>query len=387
MTIDAETLQQMISEDDLGLLDLPVKSAPVTRDQRLVSSFAEIEAFVEEHGREPAIDSTDIAEIQLGHRLQALRLNEEHRVALEALDQQGLLREPEPPRTIADAVASDPFGLLGAAAHDIHELRHVSQEAAKPDWIARREPCEDFEQFEPLLQACQAELRAGKRRLVPFKNEQEIRQESFYVLRGVLTYVASEGERRKERGRVNARLRCIFENGTEADLLLRSLGSQLYRFGKQVTDPAEKTDREVIENLGSAVGYVYVMQSLSDDPQVVEIPDLHKIGYTAQDPSERAAGAKQSSTFLGAEVAELQVFEMPRSMGRGVEHLLHRFFASARIDAWFEQNGRTSAEVNEWFSVPLGAIEEAVHLISAESIESYQYDPVERRITLRSALD
>src|SRR5438067_1344259 len=82
-------------------------------------------------------------------------------------------------------------------------------------------------------------------RLVAVRNEQEIRVGAFYVHRGVLTYVAEESQRRKEHGRINSRLRCIFENGTEADLLLRSFSSQLYRFGKGVTDPIEQTNEAV----------------------------------------------------------------------------------------------------------------------------------------------
>jgi hypothetical protein len=40
--------------------------------------------------------------------------------------------------------------------------------------------------------------------------------------------------------------------------------------------------------------------------------------------------------------------------------LLHRFFAAARIDAWFERDGLPVADALEWFSVPLEVIEDAV---------------------------
>lgn len=384
MTIEPEVLRQMIAEDDLGLLIAPPKATPITRDERLAASFAEITAFFAEHGREPAADGSDVAEMQLHFRLQAIRDSEAHREALAELDEHGLLGDPEPPESLAQAVGDDPLGLLNGGEDDLHTLRHVPKESAKPDAIARRERCEDFERFEPLFKQCQRELREGKRRLVQFKNEQEIKGETFYVLRGVLTYVAAEGERRKEHGRVNARLRCIFENGTEANLLLRSLASQLYRFGKAVTDPEEKTASEIEGRLGAESGYVYVVRSLSEDPELDGIADLHKIGFTSRSPSERTAAAKGSATFLGAPVEEVQVFEMPKPMARGVEGLLHRFFADARLDIWFERDGLTTAEVGEWFSVPLPAIEEAVSLIEAESIQNYQYDPDTRRIVLRA---
>lgn len=386
MTIDREQLRAMIAEDDLGLLELPVKAQAMTQDERLVASFDEITAFVREHGREPANDGSDVAEMKLAFRLEAMRGNDQQREELAPHDELELLREPEPPATVEEAAADDPLGLLGDPAGDLYDLRNVPKTApVQPDKIAQRKPCEDFEIFEPLFEQCHAELRAGTRKLVAFRNEQEIRKEAFYVHRGVLTYVAEEGERRKERGRVNARLRCIFENGTEADLLLRSFASQLYRFGKQVTDPVEATNDAVEMQLDGRTGTVYVLRSLSGSPEVAAILDLHKIGFTTTTMAERTSGAKNHATFLGADVEEVAAYEMPASMARGVERLLHRFFSAARLDAWFEQGGITTAEATEWFSVPLREIDRAIELLQAETIDSYEYDPDSRTIRLRGA--
>lgn len=384
MTIDADTLKAMIAEDALGLLKLPVKARAITTDERLAASFDEITDFVRARGREPAPGSSDVAEIKLHARLQALRDNDEAREALADRDELALLLEPEAPASVAQAAADDPLGLLGAGPDDVFTLRHVPKApAAQPDRVARRKPCADFEHFEPLFKRCQAELRAGKRKLVRFRNEQEIREHAFYVHRGVLTYVAEEGERRIEHGRRNARLRCIFENGTEADLLLRSFASQLYRFGKEVTDPVEATNDAVEMQLDGRTGYVYVLRSLSTDPAVVAIPDLYKIGFTTSDVAQRTSGARRHATFLGAPVEEVAVYEMPAAMARGVERLLHRFFARARVDVWFEREGISTAEVREWFSVALDVINEAIDLLQMEAIESYEYDPETRAIRLR----
>lgn len=384
MTIDEEMLAAMIAEDELGLLRLPVRSEGMSGEERLVASFAEITDFAREHDREPAKAAKDVAEMKLFFRLEAMRANEEQRGALAPYDEFELLTEPEPPESLEDALAGDALGLLAAPADDIHELRNIPKPSATPEKVAQRRRCEEFELFEPLFRACQVELRAGLRTLVPFRNEQEIRIDTFYVLRGVLVYVAAEGERRKDHGRINSRLRCIFENGTEADLLLRSLSSQLYRFGKQVTDPEEKTLAEVDEQLDGPSGFVYVLRSLSEDPEVTGVPDLHKIGFTTNSVAKRTAGASNSETFLGAPVKEVLNFEMPRAMARGVEGLLHRFFASARIDAWFERDGVTVSEVREWFAVPQPVIEEAVDLIEAETIQNYEYDLEAGQIVLRS---
>lgn len=386
MTIDERVLREMLAEDEFRLLATPPKRMAKTSDQRLEESFTQILDFVRDHGREPDPDAEEVPEMQLGLRLQGLRANEQARTALAELDSRSsLLSEPEPPATVSEAIADDPLGLLAPQAEDIHELRHVPKSQVQPDKIAQRKPCADFEQFRPLFERCQQELRSGVRSLTPFRNEQKISVDTFYVLRGVLTYVAAEGERRKEGGRVNARLRCIFENATEADLLLRSLASQLYRFGKQVTDPQEKTLAAVDRRLGAGTsGRVYVLRSLSQDPQLAPYADLHKIGFTAQETRKRFASAGTDSTFLGAEVQEVVSFEMPAVISQKVESLLHRFFAAAGLDAWFEREGVPAADVREWFDVPLIAIEQAVELIASDGIQNYAYDPKTRGIVLRS---
>lgn len=384
MTIDTETLKAMIAEDDLGLLTLPAKRQPMTKDERLVASFGEITEFVGRHGRAPDKEADDVTEMMLAHRLASMSASDQQRELLAPYDDLGILEPPKPPESLEDAIAEDSLGLLEAPEVDIHTLRHVPKPSAQPEEIARRRPCEDFERFEPLFKACHEELRTGVRQLVKFRDEQAVREGAFYVLNGVLVLVAEEGERKVEHGRPNARLRCVFENATEADLLLRSFASRLYRFGKTVTEPEEKTRLEVEERLGGESGFVYVARSLSEDPEVRAIPDLYKIGFTTGSAEERVADAIGSATFLDAPVALVDTFELPRSIAGQVEALLHRFFAAARIDAWFEREGLPVADVREWFSVPREAIANAMELIRSEGIKSYEYDPDERTIKLRS---
>lgn len=384
MSLDTETLKAMIAEDDLGLLALPPKRRAMTPDERLVASFGEINEFVRRNGRSPEKGADDVAEMMLAHRLESMSASDEQRELLAPHDDLGLLEPPRPPESLQDAVAEDALGLLAEPAEDIHTLRHVPKPSAQPEEIARRRPCEDFGRFEPLFKACHAELRSGARQLVRFRDEQAVREGAFYVLNGVLVLVAEEGERKIEHGRMNARLRCVFENATEADLLLRSFASRLYRFGKMVTEPEERTRREVEDQLGGETGFVYVARSLSADPQLRSIPDLHKIGFTTGSAEDRIADAVGSSTFLDAPVQLVETFELPRSIAGKVETLLHRFFATAQIDAWFEREGLPVSDVREWYSVPLERIEEAMELIESEGIRNYEYDPAERTIKLRA---
>jgi len=79
--------------------------------------------------------------------------------------------------------------------------------------MARRRPAQDFDHFKGLFETCHAQLRDGTRKLLPFRNPQQTTEGSFFVLNGVLVYVAHIGERRQDAtGDSNARMRCIFEN-------------------------------------------------------------------------------------------------------------------------------------------------------------------------------
>ena len=218
-------------------------------------------------------------------------------------------------------MASDVGGLLDDAIDDIFAIRNIPKLTTMPAQVAQRKTCADFDMFEPLFRQCHAELKAGTRKILPFRNEQEIRPDTYYLLKGVLVYVAASTDKVKEHGRINARLRCIFENGTEADLLLRSLSSQLYRFGKRVTEPNAITLAAMGLEPGTSMATVYVLRSLSQDPQLSEFEHIHKIGVTKRSTGHRTANAYKMSTFLNAPVEILAEYEVPAGVERKIERL------------------------------------------------------------------
>ncbi len=383
MSLSRESLEQMIAEDEYGLLELREERKPLTTDERLLTRFAEITEFARREGRSPNLDSQDVSEAHLGMRLRAIRGNDAHRAVLSAADELGLLREPEPPSTVAEALASDDMGLLDDAAEDIFAIRNVPKKSTVPGRIAQRTVCKDFDTFAPLFSQCHSELRRGVRKVIPFRREQQIRPGTYYVLKGLLVYVADSAEKVKEHGRINARLRCIFDNGTEADMLLRSLSSQLYRFGKRVTDPVPVDLAPMTLASDTPMASVYVLRSLSTDPQVRDFPNLHKIGSTHQGVAARIAGADRETTFLAAPVRLVEEFSVPVGAERKIEAMLHHIFAAVRLDAWFERNDLHVVDANEWFAVPLEAIEDAVSLIEAETISEYEYDSQRQRMQLQ----
>jgi hypothetical protein len=269
-----------------------------------------------------------MTEARLAMRLMAIIGNEDQASALRPMDELGLLGQAppevvipsEPPESIEGAVAHDPFGLLDNP-ESIFDLKHVPKTPVMPDQIARRKPAEDFAVFEPLFMTCHAELRSGARRLLPFKNPSEIEVGKFFVLNGVLLYVAAMGEAEfvKSRKGNNARTRCIFENGTESDILMLSLGRNLYKDGRRVTEPNEVTLERMGLSPDTKMGYVYVLRSLSTDEQLGQFRDVHKIGFTTRTVEQRIAGADRHPTFLSGPVEEVAAYSLPAAAAATVE--------------------------------------------------------------------
>ena len=372
--MDGPELDEMLSGDEFGLLEMEPEAVALTEDDRLIAKFSEIIDFVKANDREPEANPVKIAEMTLALRLAAIRDDDAQRSVLREHDELGLLLEPEPPKTIEDVIDSDDFDLLSADGPDIHDLTHVPEKTTTmPEEISQRKPAEDFDDFEPLLVQCQAELRSGDRKMLPFKNEQQIEAGRFYVLRGVLLYVAEVGERSRETGKTNARLRLIFENGTESDMLLRSLAAELYKDGRRVTE-SEHQDLERIELMaGTPMASVYVLRSRSADPRVSALENLHKIGSTRQPVKDRVSGSETDATFLGAPVEIASVFKVPEGTETSFERLLHRVFADSRLDIWFEKDDQLGSSATEWFDVPLDAIDQAITLIEAGTISDFTW--------------
>ena len=224
--MDKETLQKLIEDDDLGLLAIkPAQTASQSPEERLIEKFYKIADFYRLHDREPRKDPENMQEAQLAMSLEGIRSSHENIATLQALDEFKLLEPPVPPESLEDALADDDLGLLddSESADSIFNLKHVPERIDLPEFVAQREKCEDFEEYEELFKSCQNDLRSGKRQLLQFANEQQIETGQFFVLKGIMAYVAKVGEKENKGGKVNARLRCIFENGTESAMLLRSL--------------------------------------------------------------------------------------------------------------------------------------------------------------------
>ena len=374
-------LDAILESDPLGLLDVKPKALAITADQRLVSTFEEISAFILEYGHEPT-QSRDIKERQLYSRLKGLRESPEKVAALVDFDSYNLLGdvkiiEPKEISTIDDVLGDDVLGLLGDDADEIFTLKNVPKTINVPDKFARREPCKDFDRFEHLFTQCHSDLVSGIKELKKFTGEQQITAGHFFILHGVMVYVSEVGEKVKKGGKINAKLHCIFENGTESNMLLRSLATELYKDegGRRVLNPDDLfSEAEKVTEEDEATGYVYVLSSLSDDPQIKEIKNLFKIGFSSQPVKQRIQNAKQEPTYLMADVSVVTEFKCFNMNPQKLELLLHTFFAKSCLNMdVFDSDGKRHTP-REWFIVPIGVIETAVQLLINGEIINYRYD-------------
>lgn len=385
----------MADLDDDDLLDaLGVEAAPTkgkahtALEERLIAGFEDILRFVESNGRAPQHgEDRDIFERLYAVRLDRLRGIPEARQLLAPMDVNGLLEAPAPTTTYVDELDDEELlNELGVDAptddDDITQLKHVPSYADRKaaEEIANRSRCEDFEEFKPLFDAVDADLKAGRRTTLRFKRDASVEQGNFFILAGQIAYVAEVGEPvRTPNGESNARLRVIFSNGTESNLLERSLQRALYKddSGRRITDVDQgPLFGDTMEPDDIESGTIYVLRSRSDHPYVAEHRELiHKIGVTGGKIETRIAGARDQSTYLLADVEIVATYKLARINRTRLENLFHRIFAPAQLDLTIEDRFGKPVKPREWFLVPLHVIDEAVRRIRDGSITEFAYDP------------
>lgn len=379
---------------DLGIAsEKKAKESRTPKEARIIAGFEDIQRFVEEQGHLPRHDpELDIFERLYAVRLDRLRSQPSCIELLSDFDHQGLL---DSKKKLIDVDALDDDELLATLGLEsseqqssITELKHVRSAAEKriaAEEIADRKRCEDFDQFEPLFESVREDLASGVRVTQPYTRVGEntqtrlIEQGQFYVLNGVTAYVADIEELEKTKhGYQDGRLRVIFDNGTESNLLFQSFHKSLRedqagRFVSEVDAGPLFAEPQIVE--GTESGIIYVLRSLSDQPDIADKREIiHKIGVTGGDVQKRITNAVNDPTFLLAEVeviAEFKLFDINRTK---VENLLHRFFSPARLDLKISDRFGKPVQPREWFLVPLPAIKEAIDRLKDKSLHQYRYD-------------
>lgn len=379
--IDLDALEEGLAEYDTSR----PKPDRNPREERIVAGFKDIQRFVEDHGYLPRNgDEKGIFERIYAVRLDRLRNLEECRTLLEPLDHQDLLTGERVEQKITSLSDDELLDALGPDFEDneLTNLKHVRSSAEKraAEEVAQRDKCPDFKHFKPLFEQVQRELDSGIRETRPFEMKAEIEKGRFFIVSGQIAYVAEKGETTiTDQGRTDARLRVVFDNGTESRMLLRSLQRALNKddAGRRITEPsAGPLFSDSAIDGDEASGTIYVLRSKSDHPLVAQNRDLaHKIGVTNLSVEKRIAGARLQPTFLMADVEVVTTYELYNINRTRLENLIHRIFEPARLDIEIKDRFGNPVVPREWFLVPLFVIDEAVDRIKDGTIGNYRYDP------------
>jgi len=406
------SLDEVFADDD-GLLDTaPANPAPGP-EKRLVQAFEAISAFVDEHGREPSPEAKGDEKF-LARRLAGLRESTgAKRATLVAHDRHGLIgsharslsdanrraataqdsRDPAEEVTSLDDILADDDGLLDTASPDLYEARHVpfetNQTRETPDEIAQREPCEDFWRFETLFRDIQQEIDDGRSHTERFQKNAQIDVGDFFVLDGLICVVDEIVEPdQAEHGRYNPRLRVVFNNATEAGLLLRSLERALQKdpHGRRVMlDPDRALERmQGITHQDHRRGTIYILRSKRNDAALAELGELHKIGYTEESVEQRIAGAEHSPTYLEAPIELVATYDCYNANPHKIERLIHAVLQPLKLNLTLRDQHGTRYRPQEWFAVPLPTAKAVVERIADGTIAQYRLDTVSGQLVEKS---
>lgn len=379
--------------DELAEFAQPeAKGGRSAREERIIAGFEEIQRFTDQTGRAPQHgEDNDIFERLYAVRLDRMRALDECVTLLAPLDRQGLLAGASGSGSVRedaidyDELAQELEGAAGAA--DITELRHVRTTAEKraAEEIAERTPCENFEQFKPLFERLASDLQTGARITRRIRKDAgflkaDIKQGEFFIVGGQTAYVAEVGEQiRAPNGEFDARLRVIYSNGTESNILLRSLTRALYKdeTSRVVSEPdAGPLFSTEAEDGDLESGTIYVLRSKSNHPSIAAARTMiHKIGVTGGDVEARITAAAIDPTFLLADVEVIATYKLFNINRIRLENLLHRFFGPGRVDLTIHDRFGNPVKPREWFAVPLEVIDQVVAKITDQTIDQYAYDP------------
>jgi T5orf172 domain len=341
-----------LSEDEELLAELGVEvkvektSTYTPLEERMIAGFEDIQRFVDEHKRPPRHgEGNDIFERIYAVRLDRIRELPEARMLLAAMDRQGLL----------DTNTASGFA---EPEDDNALLAELGIPTAAP---------------------LQQDIKSGNREARRFEQDASIERGEFFILSGQFCLVANVGELFvNDYDRKDRRLRVIYDNGTEQDILLRSFQRALYKdeAGRRVTNPTAGPLFDGIANEeDSGSGLIYVLRSKSEHPTIAANRDLvHKIGVTTGKLEARIARANLEPTYLLADVEVVATYELFNIKASKLENLIHRFFHPARLDLEIRDRFGNPVRPEEWYLVPLAAIDKAVTLLRDGSISEFRYD-------------
>jgi len=374
----------------LGELGVDVEPEKVKKysplEARLIAGFEDILKFVDDNGRAPQHgENLDIFERLYAVRLDQLRKNPQALSLLSSLDTHGLLTS----ESTIDASEPDDDELLRELGvdpvieneSDITKIKHVAPMAHRQaaEEIANREICRDFDKYAPLFEKLTDDLKSGVRETRTGIKFEDINPEAYFILNGQVMYIAEKGELKKAPNEQHwdARLRIIYDNGTESNMLLRSVLRRANddETARTVTSTDAGPLFSEVADEDTETGTIYVLRSKSSLPEILPIRDaIVKIGVTGGSVKTRISNAKNEATYLLGDVEIIDEYTLYNVSRKKLENLIHQIFSDAQLQITIEDRFGKPFRPREWFLVPPQAVAEAVDLIKSGEITQYSYD-------------
>lgn len=283
-----------------------------------------------------------------------------------------------------EEIFNDPLVNLSPKEVELFDVPEEMREVAKKrkvEYIAQHKLCEDFDSFRPFFQKVHQELRTGQRSLVRITKTANLVAGRYYIVDGQMLLLESISDlRRGQNFLPDGRTRCIYENGTESDILLQTLRKNVVGKGFAITElqedvekaffaPNELTEKDIV------TGYIYVLQSLSEEEAIRNQKDLYKIGFTTNSVEERIANAQSEPTYLMAPVKTVAVYKVVNLHSQKFEDILHQVLKSAQFHITVVDEKGNKHIPKEWFVVPLDIVDSIIEKIVAGTIANHTYNP------------
>ena len=285
-----------------------------------------------------------------------------------------------------DELLNDPMFEVSNTEETLFELteamKRAKEERKSADYVAQRRPCENFADYEEGFRQVHKDLREGRRMLKKF-TARGLQEGHYYVVSGVMVYLEKIINPKKTATShisVDGRTRTIYENGMESDIMLQTLSKSAYTDGYIVTDTTDE-DATALEKAFEvtekdvADGYIYVLSSLSENPEIAKVKDLYKIGFSTTPVEERIRNCEYEPTYLMDKVKVVATWKTYNMNTHSFETLIHQFFKAVQFHVKVRDLAGREAEPQEWFVVPLGIISKAIESIMDGSIVNYRYNP------------
>lgn len=282
-----------------------------------------------------------------------------------------------------EGILNDPLLDLSeeeARLFDIPQDMRKAMAKKKADYIAQHKLCENFDDYRDLFAKVHQELKQGKRSLVRINKTATLATGRFYFVSGQMLLLEHIGElKRSSNFLPDARTRCIYENGTESDILLQTLRKNVVGDGYAVSELEEEAEAQFFNNSDIAsddkvTGYIYVLSSLSDHPDVKDEKNLYKIGFTRGTVEERISNAEHEPTYLMAPVKIVATYKVVNLNSQKFEDMLHTILKNVQFHVTVTDDNGISHEPKEWFVVPLSVVDAIIARIMDGSIIHYTYN-------------